>query len=107
MPGVLRLKKRKDSKARRVLLRNSSTGKITIVRCVERYYHRKNWLISLLFQNFAIYQGLKPTVSKKILSFVGHEDGESTLFKLRLKTDEQAVELMDAMIREVEALESN
>lgn len=30
--GMLRLKKSKDSEARRMLLRNSSTGKLVIVR---------------------------------------------------------------------------
>lgn len=34
MPGVLRLKKHKETEARRMLLRNSSTGKINIV-CVS------------------------------------------------------------------------
>ena len=35
--GMLRLKKHKETNARRVLLRNSSTGKITIVRAFSRY----------------------------------------------------------------------
>jgi hypothetical protein len=33
--GVLRLKKHKETSARRMLLRNSTTGKINIVRCTN------------------------------------------------------------------------
>jgi hypothetical protein len=35
IPGMLRLKKHKEKGSRRALLRNSSTGKITIVRTLS------------------------------------------------------------------------
>ena len=38
--GMLRLKKHKETGSRRVLLRNSSTGKITIVRFIFSVYMR-------------------------------------------------------------------
>jgi len=79
--GMLRLKKHKISSVRRVLLRNSSTGKITI--------------------NFIIYPGLNPASTSNHVSFVGHEGGVSTTFKLRLKTEEDARELKAAMDREI------
>lgn len=43
--GVLRLKKHKETEARRMLLRNSSTGKINIV-CVSIVIQAPSWLIS-------------------------------------------------------------
>jgi len=43
--GVLRLKKHKETEARRMLLRNSSTGKINIV-CVFIIIPATPWLIS-------------------------------------------------------------
>ncbi|KAH7925510.1 hypothetical protein BV22DRAFT_1195086 [Leucogyrophana mollusca] len=84
--GMLRLKKHKETDARRVLLRNSATGKIIL--------------------NFRVYAGLSPSISPKVVSFVGHDDGVSTPYKLRLKSDEDAQDLKAAMEREVEAISS-
>jgi len=86
--GILRLKKHKITGARRVFLRNSSTGKIII--------------------NFRIYVGLQPTVSERTISFIGHgEDGTSIPFKLRVGKEESAVELKDALDREVSLVEAD
>jgi nucleoporin NUP2 len=52
-------------------------------------------------QNFIIYPGLSPTSTSHFVSFVGHEDGSSTAFKLRLKTEADAGELKAAMDREI------
>ncbi|KAH7916557.1 hypothetical protein BJ138DRAFT_286368 [Hygrophoropsis aurantiaca] len=85
--GMLRLKKHKETSARRVLLRNSSTGKIVI--------------------NFRVHAGLNPTVATKVVSFLGHDDGASTPYKLRLKSDEDAQALKAAMEGEVAAISSD
>ncbi|KAJ6625884.1 hypothetical protein B0H10DRAFT_2001201 [Mycena sp. CBHHK59/15] len=80
--GFLRLKRHKDTSARRLLLRNSHTGKIQI--------------------NFALYSGLKVSQSKKAITFVGHDDaGESQTYSLRLRTEEMAVELKNALEKEI------
>jgi len=80
--GMLRLKKHKLSGSRRVLLRNSSTGKITI--------------------NFNIYSGLNPSLGPKTVTFVGHdENGISVTYRLRTPTEQHAMELKDAMSREI------
>ncbi|KAE9411205.1 hypothetical protein BT96DRAFT_2265 [Gymnopus androsaceus JB14] len=80
--GILRLKKHKETGQRRLLLRNSNTGKIII--------------------NFNIYNGLKPTLNKKAVMFVGHEgNGSSQTYNVRTKTEEQASELKNALEREI------
>ncbi|KAF5389401.1 hypothetical protein D9757_004262 [Collybiopsis confluens] len=79
--GVLRIKKHKDTGQRRILLRNSNTGKIIV--------------------NFNIYNGLKPTQNKKALMFVGHENGVSQTYNVRTKTEEQATELKNVLEREI------
>jgi len=82
--GMLRLKRHNESGARRVLLRNSGTGKITL--------------------NFKIYPGLSPSLSTKFVSFMGHEESVATSYKLRVKDEEQAKELKEALDREVAAV---
>jgi len=80
--GVLRLKKHKESGGRRLLLRNSSTGKINI--------------------NFNLYAGLKPSLSKKTITFIGHDsEGDPQTYSVRLKTEEQAGELKNVLEREI------
>ncbi|KAH7888696.1 hypothetical protein F5I97DRAFT_737112 [Phlebopus sp. FC_14] len=82
--GMLRLKKHKQTGARRVLMRNSSTGRILI--------------------NFRLYNGLRPTVAKTMISFIGHDNGTPASFRIRVKSEEQAAELKEAMDREIAAL---
>ncbi|PIL29732.1 hypothetical protein GSI_08171 [Ganoderma sinense ZZ0214-1] len=84
--GMLRLKRHKETDARRVLLRNSGTGKITI--------------------NFLVHGGLNPTVSDKVVSFMGHADGASTPYRIRCKTADQAKDLKAALDRELEFVKS-
>ncbi|KAG5647036.1 hypothetical protein DXG03_001406 [Asterophora parasitica] len=80
--GVLRLKKHKTKDARRILLRNSSTGKVNI--------------------NFSVYSGLKPTQTKKALTFVGHDaTGASQTYSVRLQSEDQAKTLKEALDREI------
>ncbi|KAF5370587.1 hypothetical protein D9758_001823 [Tetrapyrgos nigripes] len=79
--GLLRLKKHKQTGARRVLLRNSSTGKVII--------------------NFNLYGGLNPSQTKKTVMFVGHEGETSQTYNVRMKTEEQAAELKNALEREI------
>jgi len=79
--GVLRLKKHKETEARRMLLRNSSTGKINI--------------------NFNLYSGLKPSQAKKAITFVGHDDGVSQTYSVRLQSEEHAAKLKEALEKEI------
>jgi len=83
--GILRLKKHKETSARRALLRNSLTGKIII--------------------NFNLYSGLKPTHAAKVVSFVGYDGSEPTSYRLRFKTDDQAKGLRDAFDRDLASVE--
>ncbi|KAF5380610.1 hypothetical protein D9615_004630 [Tricholomella constricta] len=80
--GVLRLKKHRETEARRVLLRNSSTGKINL--------------------NFNLYSGLKATQTKKTLTFIGHDEtGASQTYSVRLQNEDQAKTLKEALDREI------
>jgi len=81
--GFLRVKKHKETGSRRLLLRNSSTGKLVI--------------------NFNVHSGLKPSVNKQTVSFIGHDEkGTAVPFRLRVKTEEAAVQLKDVLDQEVE-----
>ncbi|KAF8813852.1 hypothetical protein BYT27DRAFT_7180621 [Phlegmacium glaucopus] len=82
--GILRLKKDNNTSARRMLLRNSTNGKILI--------------------NFKIYSGLKPSLAKKALTFVGHDNGVSQTYCVRLPGEEQAQQLKDALDQEIESV---
>ncbi|KAJ7268695.1 hypothetical protein B0H12DRAFT_1229597 [Mycena haematopus] len=79
--GFTRLKKHKETSARRLLLRNSA-GKIQI--------------------NFSLYSGLKASQSKKSLTFVGHDAaGESQTYSLRFRSEDAAKEFQAAMEKEI------
>ncbi|KAH9935648.1 uncharacterized protein B0H18DRAFT_419506 [Fomitopsis serialis] len=80
--GMLRLKKHKETDARRMLLRNSSTGKVVV--------------------NFRIYSGMNAKADKNVVSFVGHESGAQATYRIRTKTEEQANDLKSALDREIE-----
>ncbi|OCH91445.1 hypothetical protein OBBRIDRAFT_886965 [Obba rivulosa] len=84
--GILRLKRHRETESRRLLLRNSSTGRVAI--------------------NFIIYAGMTPTVQKNVVSFIGHDEGASTAFRIRTKTDEQANALKKALDREIEFVQA-
>ncbi|KAI0696692.1 hypothetical protein BC835DRAFT_1305493 [Cytidiella melzeri] len=79
--GLLKVKVHKETDARRLLLRNSSTGKILI--------------------NFNIHAGMNPSAAKNVVSFMGHENGVSLPYKIRVKTNEQADELRRTLDEEV------
>ncbi|KAG2099110.1 hypothetical protein BD769DRAFT_225335 [Suillus cothurnatus] len=86
--GMFRLKKHKETGARRALMRNSATGRIIM--------------------NFRLFVSLTPTLTKTMISFVGHDEGAPASFRIRVKTAEQAQELKSALDREVAAVkESN
>ncbi|KAG2153714.1 uncharacterized protein EDB93DRAFT_1248622 [Suillus bovinus] len=86
--GMFRLKKHKETGARRALMRNSATGRIVI--------------------NFRLFVSLTPTLMKTMVSFVGHDEGAPASFRIRVKTPELAQELKNALDREVAAVkESN
>ncbi|KAF6760310.1 hypothetical protein DFP72DRAFT_988530 [Ephemerocybe angulata] len=79
--GIVRLKKHKETDARRMLLRNSSNGKINI--------------------NFSLYSGLKPSVAKKAVTFIGHDKGVAQTYSIRVPTEENAKDLKEALEREI------
>ncbi|KAL1700972.1 hypothetical protein EV121DRAFT_263536 [Schizophyllum commune] len=81
--GMVRLKKHKKSEVRRMLMRNSSTGKINI--------------------NFKLYGGLNPKANNKLaVSFVGHDQGDSKTYNLKFKSEGEAQEMLAALNREIE-----
>lgn len=55
-------------------------------------------------QNFALYSGLHPTLNGKAVSFVGHDNGQAVSYSLRMKTEDQARGLLEAMQRETATL---
>jgi len=79
--GFLRLKKHKETEARRVLLRNSTTGKINL--------------------NFKIYSGMKPSVNKKTVAFTGHDNGVPQSYTVRVGSEQAALQLKEAIEKEV------
>ncbi|PSS38043.1 hypothetical protein PHLCEN_2v128 [Hermanssonia centrifuga] len=80
--GVLRVKVHKEGGTRRLLLRNSSTGKVII--------------------NFNVYKDMSPSVSKNTVAFVGREGGAPASYRLRVKTAEHANDLKKAIDKEIE-----
>ena len=56
------------------------------------------------FKNFKIYSGLKPSLGKKALTFVGHDNGVSQTYCVRLPGDEQAQQLKEALDQEIESV---
>ena len=100
---MFRLKKHKVTNARRALMRNSGTGRILIVSIP--FYHYFSFLLSSP-QNFRIYGGLKPSLAKTAVSFIGYENNAPTSFRIRVKTEEQAGELKQAMEREIAAIQA-
>ncbi|KAF7306028.1 RanBD1 domain-containing protein [Mycena chlorophos] len=80
--GFIRLKKHKESSARRILLRNSHSGKVQI--------------------NFALFHGFSATLKPKSLMFVGHDEkGVSQTYNVKFKTDSEALEFEAALKKEV------
>ncbi|KAJ7072070.1 hypothetical protein C8F01DRAFT_226845 [Mycena amicta] len=76
--GFVRLKKHKETAARRLLLRNSHSGKIQI--------------------NFALFSGFSATLKSKTLLFVGHDDAaNSQTYNLKFKTDADALDFQDCI----------
>ena len=55
-------------------------------------------------QNFNIYSGLKPSLVKKALTFVGHDNGVSQTYCVRLPGEEQAQQLKEALDQEIESV---
>ena len=49
-----------------------------------------------------MHGGMNPSVQDKVVSFMGHNDGVSTPYRIRCKTADQAKELKDALDREIE-----
>ena len=60
----------------------------------------------LWWQNFMMHGGMNPSVSDKVVSFMGHSEGVSTPYRIRCKTADQAKELKAALDREIEFVKS-
>ena len=56
-------------------------------------------------QNFRLYAGLKLSLAKTALTFVGHDNGAPASYRIRVKTEEQASQLKTAMEGEIEAIQ--
>lgn len=56
---------------------------------------------SRLLQNFRLYAGMRPSVTKQVVSLMGHDDkGNGVPFRLRVKTEQTAQELKDVLDKE-------
>ena len=53
-------------------------------------------------QNFNIHVGMSPSLASNVVSFMGHDGGQSTPYRLRVKTNDQADALKKALDREIE-----
>lgn len=105
LTGILRLKKHKENDSRRVLLRNSSTGKVVIVSA-NTYAFLCTCTDASPPQNFRIYSGMNAKAEKNVVSFIGHENGSQATYRIRTKTEEQANDLKSALDREIEFVRS-
>lgn len=85
--GNMKIKKHKTSGKRRVLVRNEGNGKVTV--------------------NFRILPTFKPNIDKNVVSFLGFTavEGKPMNYRCKIKTDDGARELKDAMEREAKAAE--
>ncbi|PAV18832.1 hypothetical protein PNOK_0567500 [Pyrrhoderma noxium] len=82
--GMLRIKKHKTTGAKRLLSRNSANGRIMM--------------------NFKLYSGFKVTRTKQVLNFVGHDEGVNTTYRVRVKDEAGAVELLEAIEKAIAEL---
>jgi len=99
--GVLKVKMHKETGARRLLLRNSSTGKIAIVSQFHRLCFHASWRAHIFLQNFRIHAAMKPSITKQVVSLMGHDDkGNGVPYRLRVKTEQAAQELKDVLDKE-------
>lgn len=105
--GVLRIKKHKETKSRRILLRSSSTGQILIVsHCFPCCF--KEPFSFLPLQNFTFHSAFKPAQKGKNVTFLGHDaEKNSKMYTLKLQTEEQAVQLREALDKEIKAKEES
>jgi nucleoporin NUP2 len=81
-----------------VLLRNSNTGKIIMV---GQFLTLSDNCADQTSKNFKIYSGLKPTQTKAALSFVGHDNGVSQTYSVRVATENEAKQLKEMFDREI------
>jgi nucleoporin NUP2 len=60
------------------------------------------------FQNFALYAQLKPSQSKKSLTFVGHDEtGAGQTYSLRFRSEEAAKEFQAVLEQELAQLKAS
>ena len=64
----------------------------------------KDILTDFWSKNFKIYSGLKPSLAKKALTFVGHDNGVSQTYCVRLPGEEQAQQLKEVLDQEIESV---
>lgn len=100
------MKKNKTDGTRRLLMRNSASGRVILVSesLSYRWLYCDSWLRA---QNFALYQGFKPTLQtqpKGTLRFIGHSDGEKQTYMLKVAGEAKAKDLLALIDKEVAAL---
>lgn len=61
-------------------------------------------LLSYVPQNFKLYSGLKVIQTKKSLTFVGHDNGVSQTYNVRVPDEDRARQLKEAIEREIDLL---
>lgn len=55
-------------------------------------------------QNFKLFSGFKVNRTKQFLNFVGHDNGANMTYRVKLKTEADAIELQEAIGKEVPSL---
>ncbi|EJT97396.1 hypothetical protein DACRYDRAFT_97207 [Dacryopinax primogenitus] len=82
--GAIRLKQDKNTSKKRLLFRQEGTSRIQL--------------------NFYIYDTLEATVEKRVVSFTGLDSGKPSAFKMRCKSEEDAISFKNSLEQAVEAL---
>lgn len=109
--GMLRLKKHKEKNKRRILLRNSSTGRIILVSSINFYRSRRHDRMCPLplarLQNTYIRKDLMPKQEKQVVSFLGlDEQALPASYKIKVSNEASASELKGALEREMGLLDA-
>jgi nucleoporin NUP2 len=101
--GVFKVKRHTESGRCRLLGRNTTNGKVMLVRAVPRLTRGGSCVGSSL-QNFALYAGLKITAATKTLSFLALDgEGKPLSVRLRMKDEGLATGLKEAIEAKVPA----
>lgn len=81
--SIFRIKRAKSTGKCRVLARNAVNGNVVL--------------------NFALYEGMKVTLDKNVLTFLGFMDAKPCNLRCKVKTNEAAENLRDALVAHANA----